>query len=253
MMECVLVCKDYSDFLAHTLPENMIHFDRMVVVTHPHDKETINLCNKYSIDCVQTTLMHDNGDKFNKSRCINLGLSHLKQTGWIMHLDADILLPHDFKNLFKRAKPHKEKLYGVDRVNARGFEHFMAHKHKLIPHYMHNYFVEPPHEFPLGARIIHKEHGWCPIGYTQIWHSDMHRKYPYHQGSCEHDDLLFSVQWPREDRVLLPEIIVTHLESEHCEMGKNWLGRRTKPFMCCHCGRHPCKCPHRHPYKPRGK
>ncbi len=230
ILECVIVCHNYSDFLATTLPDNMQFFDRVVVVTGYEDKKTQALCAKYSVDCVQTGIMHDRGAAFNKGLCVNLGLGHLHQTDWVLHLDADIVLPHDFRRLLDHARLRKENLYGADRVNVYGYEHWNNHKHKREPSHVHRYFIEPPHEFPLGARIIHHDHGYVPIGYFQLWHGT--RRYPTHQGNAEHTDVLFACQWPRYQRVLLPEIICYHLESatEPGPFGTNWSGRVTPPF-----------------------
>lgn len=232
-LEGVIVCKNYGDFLAETLPENLDQFDRLVVVTHPDDKETQAVCKRYSVICVTTTCMHDEGDSFNKGRAINLGISHLRGTGWILHLDADIVLPHHFRDMLHRARLEEKNLYGADRVNVIGYKHWQKFKHKRLPHHSQGYFVEPIAEFPVGARIVHHEHGYTPIGYFQLWHSSLHKRYPIHQGTAEHTDVLFAAQWARRDRVLLPEVIVCHLESEPAAMGTNWNGRRTKRFGCC--------------------
>lgn len=230
-IEAVIVCKDYSDFLAHTMPENLQHLDRMVVVTHPNDKQTQALCTKYGVDCVETEVMHDEGDKFNKGRAINLGLSHLRHEGWLLHLDADIMLPHRFRTMLRHAKLDERNIYGADRLNTLSYDHWQQHKHKIVPHHQWRYLIAPPAEFPLGARLLHQEYGWCPIGYFQLWHSRMKRKYPIINGSAEHSDVLFSVQWARDNRILLPEVFVYHLESEgQGSMGANWNGRTTKFF-----------------------
>lgn len=240
-IEAVIVCKDYSDFLEHTLPENMQHLDRVVIVTHPNDQATRALCSKYGVDCVTTECMHEDGDAFNKGRAINLGLGHLRGTDWILQMDADIVLPHGFRNLLHRAKLRPENLYGSDRVNVYGFEHWQEHKHKRVPHYSHRYFVEPIKEFPIGARIIHSEHGYCPIGFFQLWHRSQGKKYPINQGNAEHTDVLFACLWPRHQRVLLPELICYHLESSTGPqpMGANWNGRKTKLFAPAKHGHHP--------------
>lgn len=232
-IEAVIVCKDYSDFLENTLPENMKYVDRLIVVTHPSDGKTQALCSKYSVDCVVTEVMHEDGDKFNKGRAINLGLGHMRGLGWMLHLDADILLPHNFRNMLQRSGLKENCLYGADRANVFGYDHFMNHKHKLNLHYAHRYFVEPPKEFPIGARIIHNEHGYTPIGYFQLWHRSSGKRYPIHQGNAEHTDVLFAAQWARQNRVLLPEVIVYHLDSElgPTPMGKNWNGRQTPLFQ----------------------
>lgn len=229
-LECVIVCKDYSDFLSHTLPENIQHVDRMVVVTHPDDKNTQILCDKYGIDCIKTEVFHQDGDQFNKGRAINLGLSHLRHQDWLLHIDADIVLPHRFRDMLSRARLSTLNLYGMDRLNCVSHDHWVKNKHKTVPQFSWRYLVNAAEEFPLGARLIHCEYGYCPIGYFQLWHSSQHMKYPMVHGSAEHSDVLFAVQWNRDKRILLPECFVYHLESEKCAMGVNWKGRKTKPF-----------------------
>lgn len=250
-IEAVIVCKDYSDFLEHTLPENVQHLDRVVVVTHPDDKKTQDLCRRYGVDVLPTTVMHHGGDHFNKGRAINLGLQHLKHDGWLLHLDADILLPHRFKAMLAHAHLEEKGLYGADRLNCVTHDHWQEHRHKTVPQHQYRFMVTPNHEFPLGSRLLHQEYGFCPIGYFQLWHSKMHRQYPVTCGSAEHSDVLFAVQWARPDRHLLPEFFVYHLESEITRMGANWHGRKTAPFRprpCPHCHKH--HNPHCHAPRP---
>jgi hypothetical protein len=228
-LECVIVCKNYSDFLAHTLPHNVQHFDRMVVVTHPDDKATQALCTKFGVDFVATTEMHDSGDPFNKGRAINLGLSHLRNDGWVVHLDADILLPHKFRQMLEHQILDEKTIYGVDRLNCVSYENWIANKAKTVPQHQYRYMVTPQKEFPLGSRLVHQEYGWCPIGFFQLFCASQHKKYPIVSGSAEQDDVLFALQWPREKRVLLPQFFVYHLESEQ-GFGINWKGRKSKLF-----------------------
>lgn len=229
-LEAVIICKDYSDFLAHTLPVATNTLDRVVVVTHPKDGKTKLLCAKYGVDVIETEVMHDDNDKFNKGRAINLGLSHLRHDGWLIHLDADIILPHRFREMLYHARLNEKCLYGADRLNCKNFENWDKNKGKTVPQHMWRFMVTPQWEFPLGSRLVHKEYGYCPIGFFQMWHSSVRRKYPIVCGSAEHSDVLFAVQWPRHERVLLPEFFVYHLESEGSKFGDNWKGRQTKPF-----------------------
>lgn len=233
ILEAVTVCYNYSDFLEHTLPENLQHVDRMVVVTHPSDQKTKDLCQRYGVDCIETEVFHDGGDKLNKGRAINLGLSHLKHDGWLLHLDADILLPHRFRNMVAHAGIQEGNIYGADRLNCKSYDHWEKHKHKISPQHQWRYMVTPPEEFPIGSRLLHQEYGYCPIGYFQLWHSRDKRRYPIHTGSAEHSDVLFAVQWSRNQRLLLPELFCFHLESER-GFGMNWQGRKSKPFGPCH-------------------
>jgi Glycosyl transferase family 2 len=229
-IEAVIVCKDYSDFLAYTLPLNLPQLDRLVIVTHPSDKRTKALCAKYSVDCLETEVMHDNGDKFNKGRAINLGLSNLRHEDWLLHLDADIVLPHRFRAMLDHARLDTKNLYGADRLNVGSFENWNANKDKTVPQHAWRFLVSPQKEFELGSRLLHNEYGYCPIGYFQLWHSSVGRKYPVTAGSAEHSDVVFAIQWPRAQRILMPEFFVYHLESEDAPMGTNWTGRKTKTF-----------------------
>lgn len=229
-IEAVIVCYNYSDFLEATLPHNLQMVDRLVVVTHPSDKMTGKLCDKYSVDCIKTEIFHDDNDRFNKGRAINLGLQNLRHDGWLLHMDADILLPHRFHHALKMAKLDTSCLYGCDRLNTVTYENWERHKARTVPQHAWRFMVTPQKEFPLGSRLLHLEYGYCPIGYFQLWHSKAHKQYPIVCGSAEHSDVLFAVQWPREKRVLLPEFFVYHLESEAVSMGANWDGRKTKAF-----------------------
>ena len=63
-IEAVIVCVDYADLLAETLPHNLPHFDRTLVITSPEDRETQELCRKLSVPFYATTLFHKDGDPF---------------------------------------------------------------------------------------------------------------------------------------------------------------------------------------------
>lgn len=243
-LEAIVVCVDYSDYLEHTLPDNLNHLDRLVVVTSPTDKKTQALCSKYSVDCVQTEAMYENGSKFNKGRCINIGLGYLQGADWILQLDADILLPHRFRDMLARTQLDSNRIYGADRFNVFGYEAFEKIKPQLAPHYVSQYFVQPPHGLELGARIIHHEHGYTPIGYFQLFHKSSGRRYSISSGNAEHTDVLFAIQWSRVNRILLPEVLVYHLDSLQgpAPMGANWEGRTTPLF-----GPGPDRHRHHHP------
>jgi hypothetical protein len=43
-------------------------------------------------------------------------------------------------------------------------------------------------------------------------------------------DVQFALQWDRERRAIVPELVCLHLESEDAGVGANWSGRTTRPF-----------------------
>ncbi len=230
-IEAVTTCVNYADFLAHSLPDNLQHLDRLVVVTSPEDKDTQRLCAKYGVDCIETEAFKDGGDAINKGLAIQIGLSHLRHKDWLLHLDADIVLPHRFRNMLDHSRLDSAFLYGADRLNTKSYDHWMKHKEKTIPQHHWRYMVHAAKEFSLGSRLVHQEFGYLPCGYFQLWHASTHRRYPIISGSAEHSDAVFANQWPRRYRALLPEFFVYHLESdETAPFGANWKGRTTKPF-----------------------
>jgi hypothetical protein len=48
-MEAVITCVKNADFLAHTLPLNKPHFDRIVIVTAPEDEDTKRICDYWGV------------------------------------------------------------------------------------------------------------------------------------------------------------------------------------------------------------
>lgn len=232
-LEAVTVCVNYSDFLAHTLPHNINFFDRYVVITSPEDKATQDLCNKWDVDYETTTVFQHGGDTFNKARGINLGLSHLRQDGWLLHLDADVLLPHRFKSMLAKAELDESCIYGADRLNVKGYAAYQ----KLLadqaqrPQHEWRYLVNPQPWLTVGSRLVHPHYAYAPCGYFQLWHGSARHTYPVNQGTAEHTDILFSVKWPRQKRILIPEFFVYHLESDDAGFGTNWQGRKSAPFV----------------------
>jgi hypothetical protein len=232
-LEAVIVCHQYGDFLAETLPHNLHHFDRVVVVTGYDDRETQSLCRRFGVECRPTDVFrHDGPESFAKGRAIDYGLSFLRRDDWVLHLDADIYLPPTARHWLELARPDPECIYGIDRVNCVGFDAWRRFiDHPTHRHQWHQHCILVPPPFPVGARIVLRDHaGYVPIGFFQLWHGKHGRRYPLDNGSAEHTDVQHALQWPTENRRLLPEVWCVHLESEPCAMGANWAGRRTRRF-----------------------
>lgn len=234
-IDCVTVCVNYSDFLAHTLPYNRIHFDRMVVVTDTKDKDTKNLCDFYHVECIQTDVFYENGDNFNKAKGINEGIKALNPRAWVLHLDADIYLPPLTRGILERAQLDPSFIYGIDRMMCGDFESWMQFICK--PQLTHEGWIYVhPTVFPMGVRIAeYMGGGYEPIGFFQLWNPLQSSVYfyPEQHGAADRTDVLFAKQFPRAKRSLIPEVIAIHLESENLDlvqMGKNWNGRKTKVF-----------------------
>ena len=233
----VITCLNYGDFLAETLPYNLPHFDRLVVVTAHDDTVTQAICQKWSVECILTDLFCEKGEAFNKGAAINVGIQSLRQKGWILHLDADIVLPLTCVNMLDKSALQHGNIYGAERCNVNDWASWEKVKHEYmhkVPQFGYNYMVTSPPDCHVGANVVHKQWGYTPIGYFQLWHSiymhQHHLRYPETEGTAENMDVQWAVRWPRSHRLLLPTIRVLHLSSENAVMGANWNGRTTKPF-----------------------
>ncbi len=232
-LEAVTVCVNYSDFLAHTLPYNKMHFDKIVVVTDTKDVKTKKLCEFYNVTCVQTDAFYENGHKINKGKGINEGLKHLDMDGWVVHLDSDIYLPPLTRQILENLELDKETLYGIDRMMCPSYESWINFLDSPKPMHEGWIYVHTT-AFPLGVRIAeYKNKGWEPIGFFQMWNPKASNvlEYPKEHGNVDRSDVIFAKKFRRAKRQLIPEIISIHIDSEELpEMGKNWSGRKTRPF-----------------------
>jgi hypothetical protein len=232
-IEAVTVCVNYSDFLAHTLPHNKNHFNKLVVVTDTKDTKTKELCDFYNVTCVQTDAFYENGHKINKGKGINEGLKHLDMDGWVVHLDSDIYLPPLTRSILENLELDKETIYGVDRMMCPSYESWISFLESPQPMHEGWIYVHTT-AFPLGVRIAeYKSKGWEPIGFFQMWNPKASGvfEYPKEHGEVDRSDVMFAKKFRRAKRQLIPEIISIHIDSEELpEMGKNWGGRKTRPF-----------------------
>jgi hypothetical protein len=237
-LEAVTVCIGYADFLAETVVHNQGNFDRWVIVTSPDDRETIELCRRRNLQVVTTT-DHARDGKFNKGRAISLGLNYLSADAWVLHLDADVVLPNQARQMLEVAHLDPTCIYGADRICLQSWDEWQELLRSGYLNDQHGYQLccNPYLKKSIGTRVIRGRHGYVPIGFFQLWnyrdgvHSGFRWKdYPDSNDDAAHSDIKFSLHWDRRKRLLLPEIIVVHLESAPSGMGANWKGRTTPRF-----------------------
>jgi hypothetical protein len=234
-IEAITTCVNYADFLAHTLPLNMRHFDRIIVATGPADKQTQRVCDYYGVKTVRTDAFNAQWEgKFCKGCGINAGLEELDKDAWILHLDADVILQPNFRQVIENADLDTTMIYGCDRAEFRSFEDWQRFYGAPEPHTQGNgFFIHIEHTGQqLGTRVqFGHGGGYIPIGFFQLWHADSKVfKYPQGHTTAGREDSVFATNWPRRKRALIPEIIAYHLEAEAAPMGVNWKGRQAKPF-----------------------
>lgn len=236
----VTVSINYADFLDNTLKYNRLHADKYVVVTAPDDIDTRNVCRKYEVTCLVTEDHKRDGD-FSKGRLIERGLQHLPAEGWVVHIDADTVLPPSFRQDIEFAHLDNTCIYGADRILVNGYndwQKFLATGWMTNNHFGNPHAVIAPKGYRIGTRWCGPD-GYCPIGFFSMHHRNggeeewcgiRAKPYPRNHGNACRSDVQMSLQWDRRKRVLLPEFYVVHLDSEESEMGKNWNGRKSKYF-----------------------
>ena len=92
----LVVCVEYDDFLAITLPRNKRHFAQTVVVTRPGDTRTQELAKREGVECYVTDAFFQDGAPFNKGVALEEAFDHIGRDGWLCIWDADTVLPENF-------------------------------------------------------------------------------------------------------------------------------------------------------------
>lgn len=228
-IEAVTISVGFDDMLDATLAKNHSHFDTFIVVTSHEDKLTQAVARKHSATCVLSDLFFKNGRNFNKGAAINAGFDYFHYYGWRMHLDADIVLPDNFRRLlFNHSHLERSCLYGADRFNVIGRPQIENHLQKPTNQHRHRLLLGDDNG-RMGHRLACSLRGYLPCGYFQLWHSSAQKPYPYSLGTAAHDDMMFSALWPEHRRQLLPTVICHHLCIDSPKVGENWEGNRTQP------------------------
>lgn len=232
-VEAVVVCVNYSDFLAWTLPLNKGHFDNMVVVTTTADVWTQKLCEYWHVRCVKTDVCYEDGAAFNKGKMINQGLANLTGDQWVVHMDADMVLPPMFRPMVGTMKLDQDGLYHMDRMMCGGFDAWLDFFMNPVTSNEANIYVHP-RPFPVGVRLASSQYGgWVPLGYFQMWNQGVKKfSYPTEHTDAARTDLQFTLKFDRDHRHMLGELIAIHLETKlpDGKMGANWRGRKTPLF-----------------------
>ncbi len=118
-LEVLTVAVDCPE-LRWTLPRNVEHFDRYVVVTASHDTETQQIVRDAGATLVVSDDCYRNGDAFNKGLMANAGLKALELSDWVLFVDSDIFLPDDFRAKIDRMVLNPGCLYFTKRWSLRG-------------------------------------------------------------------------------------------------------------------------------------
>lgn len=181
-IEAVTVCIDFADKLKQVI-SNKNKLDRWVIATHTSDNDTINLCIENNIEYICSDRVFDNAS-FAKGRAINDALEILDKDDWLLHLDADQLLPKNFRDIIVSECNDTTKLYGCKREDSSG--KIMDYGQKQV-----TWSVR-------GGKIrANRKQLILPIGYFQLWHSSIRKTYFENSETGDKDDMTFMNYWLR--------------------------------------------------------
>jgi hypothetical protein len=201
-MRAILVCVDYADLLGITLPWNRHHFEQVVVVTSPQDKETQRVANHNGAIAFLTDAFYRDGADFNKFLALEQGLDFMGRVGWLCCMDADVLWP-------KRLPDYEWRPGNLYAPFRRMFEDVT----KPIPAEC-DWGKFPRHH------VVEEFSGYSQIFYA----SDQHLGAPpWHETNWRHcggSDSMLQLKWPNENKIR-PPFEVLHLGPAHV----NWCGR----------------------------
>jgi hypothetical protein len=227
MLRTIIVCVDYADLLAITLPYNRHHFSEVMIVTSFSDEATVKVASDNGALIYQTNAFYTDGASFNKFRALEEGLDVFGRYGWMCIMDADVLWPKhinwDFPSMEKAAWNKDISIWdGRTGLISGNIYTPLRRMCEELP-------MGVPHEPYWKSYPLHPQQQEF-AGYTQIFHAeDPHLPpAPWHQTNWKHAggaDSFFQALWPTHHKIR-PPFECLHLG----RAGVNWAGRVT-PFM----------------------
>lgn len=219
MLEAITVCVNYGDYFGVVAKHNKQFFKKWIVATLSTDIQTRRICKYFDIEYVNCDdVVHLNDAKFNKGALINKAFSRLDKKDWILHIDADIIVPHDF-HLFCQDQENldslnKMSLYGMHRRNAKTWQ------------IAYNYINKIKDETePMGCEV--------GIGFWQMFHNDG-IIYLGEEKNKIYTELSVNAAWSDIDFLNQYQGFVEEIKEYKAvhvgESGKNWDGRVTNKF-----------------------
>lgn len=210
-----IVCVEYDDLLAITLPHNRQHFHHVVIVTTPEDKRTQEVCVANDATCLTTRVFYERGATFNKGAALErafefYGIKRRIEDRWVVVLDADILIPQGITSFTEGW--HPDALYTPRRkiIGNAFIREFI--KCRMVP-YSRFVVSEPIEEHAGYFQAFHS--ACCFLAARRTW-------YPTNWTSCGGCDSEFARYWPKGCQHR-PAFEVIHLGDDE----KNWCGRVT--------------------------
>tara|TARA_Y100000114_G_scaffold116349_1_gene110612 strand:- start:193 stop:978 length:786 start_codon:yes stop_codon:yes gene_type:complete len=239
-IHAITVCVNYSHLLKYTIISNKHFFKRWVIVTHETDLDTIKLCKKHNLEYIFSKSLYNR--TFFKSGAINEAIDYLGDVDWILHIDADIVLPQNFPYIFREDIHGKPLIRGtyLNWPEGKG-KLYTTHKFRR---YVKNSIQEPvlycmgrvnvdegedletlniQKYFDQEDKIVQAHKGY---GYFQLWNNsflnlfyanNLVEIYPTHSRNAGADDWIFAKMFTK---IVSLDTYCVHLSPEEI----NWNG-----------------------------
>lgn len=239
-IHAITVCVNYSHLLKYTVISNKHFFKRWVIVTHETDSDTIELCKKHNLEYIFSKSIYNR--TFFKSGAINEAIDYFGDVDWILHIDADVVLPQNLPDVFRNDvtgdalirgtylnwPEGKGKLYTIHK-----FTRYVKRAMKEpVLYCMGRVNVDEEEDldnldiqkyFDREDKVVQAHKGY---GYFQLWHNPSLNRYyannlisiyPTHSRNAGADDWIFSKMF---SRIVSLNTYCVHLSPEEV----NWNG-----------------------------
>lgn len=205
-VEGLVVCVNCAHSLDVVIERNVRELHELTVVTASYDEDTQALAKKWGARLVICDDCHRDGEQFNKGLMLNAGLQKLTRKDWVVNLDADILLPRNFREKLTALTLNPGCLYYTRRRNLT------------------------ENAGGIGMAPLEDEAtNFRPWGYFQLWNvlaKSAPKQYPDVFVSAGNVDTWWQFQWPPHKRVTLPyneeQFDVGHVP--HGSLASRWNG-----------------------------
>lgn len=207
----VTVSVHYHDYLSVTLPHNKEKFSDILVVTHPDDEKTLDVCRENDVQVFTTEVFYERNAKFNKYAAIEQSLDYFGRQGWMTIIDADTCMSG-----WAHEVSLDENLLYIPRRRMAPADTVSIPEERLW------------RRFKLDSGNERRTQMWS--GYCQIFHASCRRLngIPWFEttwSTAAGPDTRFSDLWPESER-RRTAFEVLHIGHQR----ENWAGRVT-PFQ----------------------
>jgi hypothetical protein len=202
-LDVIIISVNYNDYLIVTLKHNTKIFENITIVTSPDDFMCQKICEEYKVNCVVTNSMFENGDKFNKGKALNVGINSLESPGFILTLDADIIVSDEIDTSIL----NENVLYTSDRWICQSYDKLLQSQQDKTNIGLYTKFEEDK-----------------GLGFFHLFHYTKQQSYPEYSKNAAFDDLLFRDKFTEREKI---ENQIIHLGKAY----KNWDGRITERFI----------------------